>query len=150
MCLLEGGFPATMLLLFSGPLAVPDAAAQGHGDPGWGADAEGAAGHRWWHPGCPGAHFCWRPRTLRPHIPQQRALWRGEHKKTLPLLQWQFIHSFISHLISVLFYKVNKIFVHIYVFLLLNKCENDGFLIFERCLWPRLSKETNCVFTLRN
>ena len=30
-----------------GPLAVPDAAAQGHGDPGRGSDAEGAAGHRW-------------------------------------------------------------------------------------------------------
>lgn len=41
-----------------------------------------------------------------------------------------FIHFTV---ISVLFYKVNKIFVHIYVFLLLNKYENDGLVIFEDC-----------------
>lgn len=56
-----------VFFVFLGPLAVPDAAAQGHGDPGWGANAKGAAGHRWWHPSCPRAHICWRPRTLSPY-----------------------------------------------------------------------------------
>lgn len=60
-----------LLVCFAGTLAVPDAAAQGHGDPGRGADAEGPAGHRWWHPGCPGAHICWRPGTLRPGSPHR-------------------------------------------------------------------------------
>lgn len=62
---LEGTYSAAVFDL-PGPLAVPDAAAQGHGDPGWGVDAEGPAGHRWWHPGCLGAHICWRSRTLNP------------------------------------------------------------------------------------
>lgn len=65
------------VFVVSGPLAVPDAAAQGHGDPGWGADAEGAAGHRWWHPGCPGAHICWRPRALSSYPMDKKAFHRG-------------------------------------------------------------------------
>lgn len=42
-----GPLTLTVCVCFAGTLAVPDAAAQGHGDPGRGADAEGAAGHRW-------------------------------------------------------------------------------------------------------
>lgn len=45
----SGGLTHSVCLVvcFAGTLAVPDATAQGHGDPGRGADAEGAAGHRW-------------------------------------------------------------------------------------------------------
>lgn len=96
-----------------GPLAVPDAAAQGHGDPGWGADAEGAAGHRWWHPGCPGAHFCWRPRTLRPQTPTAEGF--VERRAQKDSLAAAMIHTLISYTIRVHIYKFNKVFVHIYM-----------------------------------
>lgn len=66
------------LLLLSGPVAVPDAAAQGHGHPGWRADAEGAAGHRRRHPGRPGAHFCWWPWTLNPDSAEE-TFCKGRH-----------------------------------------------------------------------
>lgn len=79
--------------------------------------------------------------------PRSHGRARGAQKSPLATVT---IHSPISYITSVEFYKVNKIFVHIYVFLLWNKRENDGLLIFEDRLWPRLSKETNCVFTLQD
>lgn len=72
-----------------GPLAVTDAAAEGHGDPGWGTDAEGAAGHRWWHPSCPGAHICWRPGTLSPHTKDGVSHRKERMKKLFATQKWE-------------------------------------------------------------